>query len=125
MRTAVIRGVPAPASCWRNQRRELLQSSEPEASSTSVPAWRPAYIVCRQGGGGRHLTSASADGQPKGLAKVAKRPSERSSEPERVPSAPAPLAASARDGMQVERDAARKLLSNCVDLLAGIVLGVS
>lgn len=51
---------------------------------------------------------------------MAKDPSERRSHPERVPSAPAPVAASARDGMELAREEARCYLPDAVRLLAGI-----
>ena len=53
---------------------------------------------------------------------MAKQPSQRPSQPERVPSAPAPVAASARDGMELAREEARRYLPNLVQLFAGIAL---
>ena len=51
---------------------------------------------------------------------MAKRMFERSTHPEHVPSAPAPSAASAVDGMESTRALARCYLPDAVRLLAGI-----
>ena len=51
---------------------------------------------------------------------MAKRMFERSANPEHVPSAPAPSAASAVDGMESTRALARCYLPDAVRLLAGI-----
>jgi hypothetical protein len=47
---------------------------------------------------------------------------ERPNHPERVPAAPAPSAASARDGMEDARMMARRYLPDAIRLLAGIAL---
>jgi hypothetical protein len=51
---------------------------------------------------------------------MAKRMFERSTHPEQVPSAPAPSAASAVDGMESTRALARRYLPDAVRLFAGI-----
>ena len=53
---------------------------------------------------------------------MAKHLSDRRSHPERVPSAPVPVAASSRDGMDLAREEARRYLPNLVRLFAGIAL---
>ena len=51
---------------------------------------------------------------------MARRMFERSTHPEQVPSAPAPSAASAVDGMESTRALARRYLPDAVRLFAGI-----
>lgn len=51
---------------------------------------------------------------------MANKSSEHSNYQERIPSAPAPIASSARDGLVKARSEARKYLPNAVRLLAGI-----
>ena len=55
---------------------------------------------------------------------MAKRMFERSSQPQRVPAAPAPSSTSAPDGMELARELARRYLPDTVRLLAGIALAL-
>jgi hypothetical protein len=60
-----------------------------------------------------------------GKQPMANKPSERSKRAEHVPSAPTPIATSARDGLEQARSEARKFLPNAVRLLAGIAFSES
>jgi hypothetical protein len=56
---------------------------------------------------------------------MANKSSEHSSYPARIPGAPAPIANSARDGLEQARVEARKFLPNAVRLLSGIAFSES